>query len=93
MGSTVSSNYGVSDIYAIFTDSQGNEVYKLAVRAKLSLVRELTFGRDLMVSKVKICTEWGSLEKLSPTEDYTVQIVAQLTTGERPTLWQGAFIQ
>ena len=93
IGSTVSSNYGVSDIYAIFTDSQGNEVYKLAMRARLSLVRELTFGIDVMVTGVNTTTQWGSLDKLSPTEDYTVQIVAQLTTGERPVLWEGAYLQ
>lgn len=92
VGSTVTSNYGVSDIYAVFTDSKGNEVYKLAVRARSSLCRELTFGFEVIVSNTNTAVQWGDLDGLSPEETYTVEIIAQLTTGERPTLWKGRYI-
>jgi len=93
VGSTVTSNYGVSDIYAVFTDSQGNEVYKLAVRSRNSLCRELTFGFEVIVSKTNTAVQWGDIDALSPEETYTVEIIAQLTTGERPTLWKGRYVQ
>ena len=92
MGSFVTSNYGVSDIYAVFTDAGGNEVYKLAVRARDSLCRKLTFGTEIIVSKVNTAVQWGSLDKLSADESYTVQIIAQLTTGERPVVYTGIYV-
>ena len=32
---------------------------------------------------------WGSYENLNAADGYTVKVVAQLATGERPTLWEG----
>lgn len=90
-GSTIATNYALSDIYAVFTDSQGNEVYKLAVRAKLPVVQELTFAQEVIVDEGNTVTEWGSLDNLFEGETYTVEIIAQLGTGERPTLWKGTW--
>ncbi len=81
----VTSNYNLSDIYAIFTDSKGNEVYRIAVRSSKPTTRELRFQEG-----TNTCV-WGSMEDLSAKETYTVQIVAQLGTGERPTLWTGTW--
>lgn len=83
----VQSNYNLSDIYAIFTDSKGNEVYRLAVRSTKPATRELRIQDG-----TNTC-EWGSLDNLSAKETYTVKIVAQLGTGERPTLWTGTWEQ
>lgn len=91
--SKVTTNYALSDIYAVFTDSKGNEVYRLAVRAKLPVVQELQFAEEVMVDEGNTASVWGSLDNLSADEEYTVQIIAQLGTGERPTLWEGKLAQ
>ena len=36
---------------------------------------------------------WGDLEKLIEGNTYTVKLYAQLSTGERPTLWEGKLAQ
>jgi len=92
-GSTVTSNYDILDIYAVFTDSEGNEVYKLANRAQHPFVRSLSFDLTAEREGVPGAYQWGSLEDLSADETYTVEIIAQLATGERPTLWQGRYVQ
>lgn len=88
-GATVTSNYLLSDIYASVTDSKGNEVYRLAVRAKQPAVRELRFAETVIVNNSNTASVWGSWDNISADETYTVQIIAQLGTGERPTLWEG----
>ena len=48
------------------------------------------------MKEVKLLTEgynvdlWGNKDSLQPGEyEYTVKISAQLSTGERPVLWEG----
>ena len=90
MGAKVTSNYYISDIYAAVTDSKGNEVYRFAVRNTAPASLELVFTEDNKTSDGNPAyTIWGSWEALSSDEEYTVQIIAQLGTGERPTLWEG----
>ena len=88
LDSAVTSNYNISDIYAIFTDKKGNEVYRLAVHTSRPSTRKLEFVREH-----NNAYEWGDLNDLSEKQTYTVQIVAQLGTGERPTLWTGTWAQ
>lgn len=83
-GSKITCNYGMSDIYAIIKDSKGNEVYKLAVRADFVDRKEMVFSKGNADNCV-----WGSLDDLKKGKEYTVEIVAQIATGERPTLWSG----
>lgn len=84
----VTSNYNISDIYVYIHDENGSEVYKHAVRARVPSTREMK------ISKVVDLTEtWGSLDDLDPKKTYTVTIAVQLGTGERPTLWQGRYVQ
>ena len=92
-GSTVTSNYDILDIYAVITDSKGNEVYRLANRAQHPFVRSLSFDLTAEREGVPGAYQWGSLEDLSADETYTVEIIAQLATGERPTLWTGTYVQ
>ena len=80
----VTCNYNIFDLYAIFTDSKGNEVCKLAARPLKANVREMQFSKAGEAFEM-----WGDYEDLDPKKDYKVQIVAQLGTGERPTLWEG----
>lgn len=87
-GVTVTSNYGITDIYAGVYNSKGIEVYKLAVRAEETSVKEMKFTK--IGANVDI---WGDEEKLIEGNEYTVKIYAQLSTGERPTLWEGMLAQ
>ena len=87
-GSSVTSNYGVMDIYASFYNAKGVEVYKIAVRAEETSVKELKFkstGYNVDI--------WGTEENLYADQEYTVKVYAQISTGERPTLWEGKLSQ
>ena len=86
-GSVVTSNYGITDIYATVYHSNGKEVYKLAIRATETSVLEMKFNTKLANADI-----WGDLEDLKADGDYTMKITAQLSTGERPVLWEGKFI-
>ena len=86
-GKTITSNYGMSDIYAAVYHSNGKEVYKLAIRAAETSVKSLRFS-----TKDPNATIWGDLESLNPKGEYTMKVYAQLSTGERPVLWEGKFI-
>lgn len=86
--STVSSNYGLSDIYAYIYDSDGNEVCKIANHVPEAGYKELRFYKQGGTVYI-----WGNPDELNPADGYTVSIVAQLGTGERPTLWEGKLAQ
>lgn len=78
---TVTCNYSVTDAYIIVKDGSGNQVYKLAVR------NTTAWGKNLYMSKAGAHTDsWG---KIPTSGSYTVQVVAQLGTGERPTIYSG----
>ena len=89
----ITCNYGITDAYAHITDKNGKEIYCHAVRAKTANCKELPF--------VKVCDpedmehdnvdSWGELNFTS-NEEYTVTVVCQLATGERPTLYTGKLI-
>lgn len=79
---TIKSNYGLSDIYAYIYDSNGNEVCKIANHVVEGGDMELKFAKGAAYV-------WGDYKELNAADGYTVQIVAQLATGERPTLWEG----
>lgn len=80
--STVESNYGLSDIYAYIYDSKGNEVCKVANHVETGGQMKLKFAKGAAYV-------WGSYENLKAADGYTVKVVAQLATGERPTIWEG----
>ena len=79
---TIESNYGLSDIYAFIYDSKGNEVCKIANHVEMGGDMKLKFAKGAAYV-------WGSYEDLDPAAGYTVKVVAQLATGERPTVWEG----
>ena len=84
--SKVTSNYGITDVYASFYNAKGIEVYKMAIRAEETSVKELAIkgmGYNL--------DTWGSEDDLLADQEYTVKVYAQISTGERPTLWEGKF--
>lgn len=76
----VTSNYGITDAYAIVTDGSGTLVYKHAVR------NASAFGKTLrMAQSGSNVDSWGKLE----SGTYTVKVEVQLGTGERPTVYTG----
>ena len=82
----VTSNYGISDNYAVVRDGQGKEIYRHAVRAVQANVRQQQFVRN-----EPNADSWGELN-LEPDGEYTVEITVQLGTGERPTIYQGKLV-
>ena len=86
--SSVTSNYGISDVYIMVYDSNGNEVYKHAVRCTQASTFELKII-EKAPKKVPTVETWGTLE-FAEGETYTVEIAAQLSTGERPIVYTGA---
>ena len=90
--SKVTANYGIADIYAIVHDSEGNEVYKHAVRSMQAGLMERKFVESLPEdTAVNYVEKWGTLE-FDEGETYTVSIVVQLGTGERPTVYTGELL-
>ena len=87
--SKVTSNYSIADIYALVYDQKGNEVYKHAVRCIEANTEELKFtetaAEDAEFNNVET---WGQLK----TGTYTVKVIVQLGTGERPTVYEGQLI-
>lgn len=90
--SEITANYGISDAYAIVYDADGNEVYKHAVRAMQASIQKIKLVREKAEnSKVNNVETWGKLQ-FAPGESYKVEIVVQLSTGERPTIYQGTLV-
>lgn len=88
---TVEANYGISDVYAIVTNAQGEEVYRHAVRAIKAGMTSLSFVESQTVEGNKTYQNvdtWGTLSGGT----YTVEVVVQLATGERPTLYTGKLV-
>ena len=87
-GTVVESNYGIMDIYASVYNANNVEVYKMAMRAQETDVRELKFQNTGYNVDI-----WGTEENIYADQEYTVKIYAQISTGERPTLWEGKLAQ
>ena len=77
--SKVSANYGISDVYAIIRDSDGELIDVAVSRAEKADVRTVSFA-SAIDAKV-----WGKYSG----KGYTVEIVCQLSTGERPLIYKG----
>ena len=84
----VTSNYAISDTYAAVYNKDGVEVYKVAVRATVPSVYEMTITCD---NANKDTTVWGTWDDVK--SGYTVKIFTQLGTGERPVLWEGKLVE
>lgn len=78
----VTANYGISDIYAILKDGTGNEVIRGVKRAEMGGMTSLDFVKAVDL------TVW----KAYTNGKYTVEVVCQLSTGERPTIYTGTLI-
>ena len=83
MSSTVTSNYGVVDVYLIVYDNRGNELYKHAVRTGEA------GDLDLQMKETGAMVTTWETKALQSGKTYNAEIVVQLSTGERPTIFNG----
>ncbi len=81
--SSVTANYGISDIYAMLCSRTGKEVILGVSRATRASKHQLTFENAFGET---------DLDQYA-TGNYTVKIVCQLGTGERPTLYEGTLVK
>ena len=79
----VQSNYGIADVYVMLYDETGKEIYKHAVRAGYGGNKNLSFEEE-----GAMVTAWET-KALESGKTYSAQIVVQLSTGERPTIFSG----
>ena len=80
---TVTTNYGISDVYIIVYNARGQALYKHAVRSTSSGVPTL----KLLAEGNRVTTwEYGEVKE---GKTYHAEVVVQLYTGERPTVWSG----
>lgn len=83
MACNITSNYGVIDAYIIIKDNFGNEMYKHAVRTATAGNMNLALEEE-----GAMVTTWET-KALTSGKTYNAEIVVQLATGERPTVWSG----
>jgi hypothetical protein len=79
----VKTNYAISDLYAVIRDAKGEEVVTKVERATQGAVRE---------ADLSAVVHSASLKKYCDGT-YTVEVICQLGTGERPTLYKGTLVQ
>jgi 3-deoxy-D-manno-octulosonate 8-phosphate phosphatase KdsC-like HAD superfamily phosphatase len=78
---TFRANYSISDIFFLVKDKDGNEVHRSVYRHYYFTDRELN---------MKEVAGAEALEKLEVKDGYTIEIYAQIGTGERFELYKGA---
>ena len=71
-------------------NSIGVEVYKVVVRTMLPGIRQVQLQEKSLEDQDDVHI-WGSWENIP--KNSTVKIFVQLSTGERPTLWEGKLAQ
>ncbi len=75
----ITTNYAISDLYAIIRDAQGKEVTSRVVRAGRGSLRSEDLSSAVFAASLsKYCD--GT---------HTVEVICQLGTGERPTVYKG----
>ena len=82
-GSSITSNYGISDAYITVTDAYGNEFYRHAVRT------DTAGNKDLELEEAGAMVTTWETRGLTAGKTYRVTIEVQLATGERPVIYTG----
>ncbi|MBQ3075083.1 MAG: hypothetical protein IJC26_03355 [Clostridia bacterium] len=75
----VTSNYAISDAYVRILDAEGKEVDYKVVRARKASVKELSLEKAIFP------TTMGKYA----TDDFSIRIEVQISTGERVTVFEG----
>lgn len=77
--SSVTSNYAISDTYVMILDSEGKEVDYKVVRARRASVKNMTLEKAIFPT---------TMSKYA-TDDYSIRVEVQISTGERVTVFEG----
>ncbi len=80
---SVQSNYAISDTYIIILDKDGKQVEYKVVRARKASVKNMSLESAVFPT---------TLGKYA-TDDYSIRIEAQISTGERPVLFEGTLVK
>lgn len=75
----IRANYGISDVYAIIRDGAGNEVFRCAKRSGAAGILSTNLFKTMPEDR---------FEEFADGK-HTVEVVCQLGTGERPSLYKG----
>lgn len=78
----ITANYGISDAYAIIRDKDGNEVFRCAKRSETAGVMSANFYKTIPTDEFDTYA----------TGEYTVEVLCQLGTGERLSLYTGTLV-
>ena len=81
--STVTSNYAISDTYVLILDKDGKQVDYKVVRARRASVKNMSLEGAIFST---------SMSKYA-TEDYSIRVEVQISTGERVTVYEGNLIK
>lgn len=83
LSAKVTANYGIADAYANVKDSEGKVVYSCAVRAEKAGCMEVGFATAIQTDQWEPYTNG----------EYTLEVVCQLSTGERPVIYTGTLVK
>lgn len=84
-GTVINSNYNIGDAYILVYNARGQVLYKHAVRNTSAI-------KNLKMAETGAQVDTWTYGKLEQGEVYHAELVVQLTTGERPTVWSGDLI-
>ncbi|MBQ3075357.1 MAG: hypothetical protein IJC26_04745 [Clostridia bacterium] len=79
----VTANYGISDVYVYVKDRDGKILFYKAARAPKAGLKTLDFSK----------TVYGATFDRYADGNHTVEVVCQLGTGERPTVYTGTLVK
>ena len=79
----VTANYGISDIYVYVKDADGKILFYKAARTTHAGETRMDFSK----------TVYGATFDKYADGKHTVEVVCQLGTGERPTIYTGTLVQ
>lgn len=77
--SSVSSNYAISDAYVMILDADGKEVDYKVVRARRASVKSIGFEKAIFPTTI------GKYA----TDEYSIRVEVQISTGERVSVYEG----
>ena len=80
---TITSNYAISDSYVMILDKDGKQVDYKVVRARRASVKNMSLEGAIFST---------SMSKYA-TEDYSIRVEVQISTGERVTIYEGNLIK
>lgn len=86
--STVKCNYAICDVYAIVTNDAGEEIYRHVIRSSSSGTQSMNITEFGSSTYTNDTDTWGSLS----AGTWNLEVVAQLGTGERPTVYVGKLV-